>query len=92
VKVKGKEKMVSVFEVYDGDPPALRAQKDATREVFQKGVFEYHAGRFAEARALFDSVGAQELPDRPFEIYRERCDRSLKLGTVEGAGTDAERL
>ena len=88
VTVKGKQRLVSVYEVFDGDPPALAAQKNRTREVFEKGVFAYHAGDFAEARRLFDGVGALESPDPPFDIYRRRCERSLKLGTVEEAAVE----
>ena len=55
VRVKGKVELVSVYEVYDGDPPLLVDQKDRTRELFQKGVFEYHAGNFQEAMQLFES-------------------------------------
>lgn len=85
VTVKGKQRLVSVYEVFDGDHATLVAQKSHTREVFEKGVFAYHAGDFAAARRLFDGVGPLEHPDPPFDIYRRRCERSLKLGTVEDA-------
>ncbi len=90
VKVKGKGELVSVYEVYDGDPPDLVEQKNRTREVFQKGVFEYHAGNFAAARELFDSIGKLVKSDKPIDIYRQRCERSLKLGTLEGAPSESE--
>ena len=83
VTVKGKVELVSVYEVYDGDPPLLVDQKDRTRELFQKGVFEYHAGNFQGAMRLFESARNPHSPDRPIDIYRNRCRRSMKLGKIE---------
>jgi two-component system sensor histidine kinase ChiS len=85
VTVKGKQRLVSVYEVFDGDPAEIAAQKSATREVFEKGVFAYHTGRFAEARQLFEGLGQLKHRDQPIDIYRRRCERSLVLGTLEEA-------
>jgi len=85
VRLKGKTETVPVFEVFDADPPALAEMKMRIREGFERGVYEYHAGRFAEAAALFEDLSGQGAGDRPVEIYRERCARSMKLGSTEPA-------
>jgi two-component system sensor histidine kinase ChiS len=92
VKVKGKEEFVSVYEVFDGDPPGIIAQKKKTREVFEKGVYEYHAGNFATAYELFGSIREDEKSDTPLDLYCQRCRRSMKLGTVESMFASAGEM
>jgi two-component system sensor histidine kinase ChiS len=86
VRLKGKTDTVPVYEVFDADPPAIAEMKMRIREGFERGVYEYHAGRFATAAALFEDISKQGAKDRPVEIYRARCARSLKLGSAEPAG------
>jgi class 3 adenylate cyclase/FixJ family two-component response regulator len=88
VKVKGKTESVPVYEVFSADPPALAEMKNRIRGKFERGVYEYHAARFAAAAALFEEISVPGAQDRPVEIYRMRCERSLKLGTAEPAGED----
>lgn len=82
VRLRGKEEAVSVYEVFNGDAPHIREAKKRTREEFEKGVYDYHGGRFQEALRRFEAIRA-ERPDRPVEIYRQRCARAIKLGTAE---------
>jgi class 3 adenylate cyclase len=86
VKLRGKEQAVSVYEVFDADEPKVRALKRSTREEFEKGVYDFHAGRLAEALLRFESVAGQAPDDPPVEIYRLRCARAIKLGTTEELG------
>jgi two-component system sensor histidine kinase ChiS len=88
VKVKGKEESVSVYEVFDADPPELVEQKKRTREAFEKGVYEYHAGNFTSAYELFSGNRKGMRPDKPLSIYAQRCRRSMKLGAVEYLGEE----
>ena len=62
VRVKGKVEPVSVFEIYDGDPPDLRSRKDLVRASFERGLEAYYEKRYGDARALFVQVLAV-LPD-----------------------------
>ncbi len=87
VKLKGKEEAVSVYEVFDGDTPELKEWKKDTRETFERGVYDFHAGRFSDALSRFHDILHPGVPDRPIEIYRKRCMRALKLGgPAEEAG------
>jgi two-component system sensor histidine kinase ChiS len=73
VALKGKSESIPVYEVFDADPPRLFDQKAATKESFEKAVYEYHAKRFLEALAIFDALSAEKEPDTAVSIYRKRC-------------------
>jgi two-component system sensor histidine kinase ChiS len=83
VKLRGKEHAVSVYEVFDADEQKARELKKATREEFEKGVYDFHAGSFTEALSRFERIGGDAANDRPVEIYRLRCVRAIALGTKE---------
>jgi two-component system sensor histidine kinase ChiS len=83
IKLRGKENAVSVYEIFDADEPKVRELKRSTREEFEKGVYDFHAGRFTEALERLDIVAAKTPHDPPVEIYRRRCARAIKLGTME---------
>jgi len=83
VKIRGKEEPVAVYEVFDADPENLKELKKKTKEEFEKGVYDFHAGRIQEALARFLSVGGEAREDPPVEIYRLRCTRAIKLGSAE---------
>lgn len=73
VQVKGKLEMVSVFEVFDADPPDLRAGKQATKTMFERGLLHYYLGEISEAIALFESCLEQNPQDKVTQIYLTRC-------------------
>lgn len=77
---KGKTEAVPIYEIFEADPPALAESKMRIREEFERGAFEYHAGRAREAAAIFEGIIARGERDRPTEIYHERCLRSAERG------------
>ena len=77
VQVKGKSEMVSVFEVFDADPPHLRDGKLATKTIFEQGLVLYNMGEFEEARDLFDRCCRHNPGDRASTIYLERTRQAL---------------
>ena len=83
LRVRGKGEAVSVYEVFDGDEARSRDVKKKTREEFEKGVYDFHAGRFHEALARFNSMRDNENLDPPVEIYSRRCARAIKLGAAD---------
>ena len=85
VRLRGKEDTVPVYEVFNADPPELFERKKRTREAFERGVYEYHAGNFMSAAKLFDEIRDPAAPEKTIEIYLTRCGRSLKLGSAEPA-------
>ena len=83
LRVREKGEAVSVYEVFDGDEARSRDVKKKTREEFEKGVYDFHAGRFHEALARFNSMRDNENLDPPVEIYSRRCARAIKLGAAD---------
>jgi Adenylate cyclase, family 3 (some proteins contain HAMP domain) len=55
VKVKGKSRMVTVYEVFAADPPELRQKKLETKTMFEQALVFYNINRFAEATKLFSA-------------------------------------
>ncbi|MBD1919928.1 CHASE2 domain-containing protein [Microcoleus sp. FACHB-831] len=75
VKVKGKSEMVSVFEIFDADPPEVRESKLATKATFEQAVFHYYMHSFTEAAQLFQRCLEITPWDKVAQIYLERCQQ-----------------
>lgn len=75
VKVKGKSKPVTIYEVYDADPATEIILKDQTRQDFEKGFACYHQGRLDIAKSFFRQVLQVNTQDKPAWIYLERCEQ-----------------
>ena len=77
VKAKGKNKAVSLFEIFSADPPELREAKIATKEKFERAVLLYHGESFQEAARLFQECVDYHDGDRAARCYLERCHRQI---------------
>ena len=64
VSVVNRRRPVTLFEVYDEDPPALREAKHATLPFFAEAFGLFDAGDVAAARAAFERCAAL-LPGDP---------------------------
>ncbi|HAX80364.1 MAG TPA: guanylate cyclase [Cyanobacteria bacterium UBA11372] len=73
VKVKGKSEMVSVFEVFDADPPELKERKLITKAIFEEALVLYYMKKFSQAAELFADCLRQNPMDNVAQIYLERC-------------------
>ncbi|GAK54587.1 adenylate/guanylate cyclase [Candidatus Moduliflexus flocculans] len=56
VQAKGKSEPVTVFEVFNADPPNIIDAKLKTMVLFRQGFKLYHRTKFAEAQAMFTEV------------------------------------
>ncbi|MEG4582312.1 AAA family ATPase [Microcoleus sp. MON1_C5] len=81
VKVKGKSELVTVYEVFDAEPPEIKAGKLATLELFAEALEIYSEGKLAEAARLFAECWGQNQGDRVAKIYWERCQSTLRNRT-----------
>jgi len=73
VKVKGKSDYVTIYEVFDADPPELKAAKLATLPTFTEAMSFYLHNDYAAAAERF-TVCEQTCPkDTVVQIYLERC-------------------
>ncbi|EGK86803.1 GAF domain-containing protein [Microcoleus vaginatus PCC 9802] len=73
VKVKGKSKAVSIFEVFDADPPETYEGKVATRTLFEEALILYHLQKLRDAERLFAECLRRNPTDKAAQIYQQRC-------------------
>ncbi|MFO7031259.1 guanylate cyclase [Limnospira fusiformis CCALA 023] len=83
VKVKGKSTFVSVFEIFENDPPEIKALKLKNKTLFEKAVVLYHFNCFDQATEQFQAYLDLNPGDRAAEIYRDRCQQRSKGSTDE---------
>ncbi|MBD1812598.1 hypothetical protein H6F65_13010, partial [Microcoleus sp. FACHB-DQ6] len=80
---------VTVYEVFDCDPPEIKEGKLATLELFAEARAIYWEGKLAEAAGLFAECWRQNQGDRVAKIYWERCQRQALSPQSQTAMTDA---
>ncbi|MDB9313734.1 adenylate/guanylate cyclase domain-containing protein [Spirulina sp. CS-785/01] len=69
ILVKGKREPVGVYEIYDHDPPALKAFKTETKEQFEMAIQFYGMGKFKEAKAIFQELWGISSQDRVVWVF-----------------------
>ncbi len=75
VAVKGKTEKISVFEVFDADPPGIRAGKVATRAQFEQGLTLFQMKQFAQAKRMFADCLHRNPNDSVAKIYWQRTQQ-----------------
>jgi CHASE2 domain-containing sensor protein/class 3 adenylate cyclase len=75
VKVKGKSEMVTVYEVFDADPPEIKQAKLLTKTGFEQGVLLYNLGKFERAAEIFAQCLSSNFQDKVAQIYWQRCQK-----------------
>lgn len=78
VIVRGKNQPIVLYESFDFDPLPMQEKKIAYQADYQVAMFQYKAGNFAEARALFAECAAKCPEDNIPPIYIARCDYLLQ--------------
>jgi hemerythrin len=83
--VRGKQGTQSVYEVFNGDPPALRAAKRGTRRIFEEALAYFHLDDLITARERLSSYLATVPEDDAAYVYLERCETpAAGLGDQRG--------
>ncbi|HEY9301559.1 MAG TPA: adenylate/guanylate cyclase domain-containing protein, partial [Phormidium sp.] len=77
VKVKGKAEMVSVFEIFDADPPEIKEAKLATKTVFEQALIFYYLQNFSEAAQCFQDCLRINPLDKVIKTYLDRCRQQI---------------
>jgi len=81
VKVKGRNRPIHLFEIYDADPPEIRSIKEKTIDQFCQGQEFYFQQNFPEAISCFKEILTECPQDKPASIYLERsatyCEEGL---------------
>jgi adenylate cyclase len=92
VKVRGKTKPVTLWEVFDLDPPELLDYKLKIAVIFDEAISLYHSRQFEEAHELFLDCLTRNPRDRTAEFYAERCKLYMKMGDEEDWGAITRRV
>jgi predicted ATPase/class 3 adenylate cyclase/tRNA A-37 threonylcarbamoyl transferase component Bud32 len=71
--VKGKRQLITVYEVFDGDPDSLKQGKLATLTEFQQGVEQYDSGNPHLALTHFERCHEVAPLDPVTRYYLHRC-------------------
>lgn len=72
IKVKGKDELITVYEVFDADPENLKTAKLATLELFNQAMSFYNQKNFEQAQLLFIQCLASNPQDSVGKIYLTR--------------------
>ncbi|MBD2043870.1 AAA family ATPase [Microcoleus sp. FACHB-672] len=73
VNVKGKSQAITVYEIFEADPPALKAGKLNTLRLFTEALSLYNLKQFNKAAQLFEQCLRLNPGDKVVWIYRQRC-------------------
>lgn len=77
ITVKGKQKPVKVYEVFDVDAEDVRDAKQANAEFLQQAIKLYRMREFSQAVTLLQQC-QKALPEDPvIALYLERCEAAI---------------
>ena len=83
-RVRGKQDAQAVYEVFDADPPLMRAAKKRTCKRFEEALAYFYSGSPEKAQSRLVRC-LQEAPnDQPALVYLERCDEFMRTNHVQG--------
>jgi len=71
VKVKGRDKPVSVFEIYLADKPNVVEKKNLTKQDFALGIASYRRREFPEAQRIFEKILQINPEDKAAQYYKD---------------------
>lgn len=75
VQVKGKKERVSVFEIFETDPPPLQALKQQTKTLFEQAVILYNGNKIVSAYQLFKEIRQINSQDKAASFYIKMCEQ-----------------
>lgn len=84
VRIEGKDEPLELIDVYEGDSDAVRALKDRTKGMFERGIALCQEGRFFDARETFIEVIKVNRFDKAAKLYFYLCDEYYQKGASEG--------
>jgi class 3 adenylate cyclase len=83
VRVKGKKKPASIYEVYDMDPPDVVERKDMINARLESGIQLYFEGKLPDALEVFVSLQQIYPEDILIQLYIDRCKKYMEQGLPE---------
>lgn len=84
MRLKGRKQLVSLYEVFDCDPPPLAKTKLRDIEVFERAVGLYHMKKAPEAHPLILECLSNSSQDQAALYYLTRCQLYEENGAYDG--------
>ncbi|MGL4376766.1 MAG: adenylate/guanylate cyclase domain-containing protein [Microcoleaceae cyanobacterium] len=78
VKVKGKSIEVTIYEVFDADPPEIKEAKFATIDLFLEAFDFWRKQQYQQARYCFQECLLRNPSDTVAQIYLQYCHDILQ--------------
>ena len=92
VAVKGKNKAIKIFEVFDADLEKLKQLKIETLNDFKKAIKGYFEHNFENSLKLFSRINKINPDDKVAEIFINRCKKIIKEGWNPDLWDNVNRL
>jgi len=77
VKVKGKAKSVSLFEIFNGDDEEIRKSKSETKNDFETAIILFAKRRFEEASVIFQDIAEKNPNDYASALFLDRAKKFM---------------
>jgi len=78
VKVKGKAKSVSLFEIFNAEDDAVKELKEETKGEFETAILLFAKREFAEAEKLLQEVLARNPNDSTARLFLDRAQKFMQ--------------
>jgi len=83
VKVKGKDKALKIYDLYEGEPAAIRTLKAQTRSTFEQGIQHYFNRQFGQSAECFKQVLEVQESDVAAQYYLDKSVGYLVDGVTD---------
>jgi PAS domain S-box-containing protein len=78
VKVKGKSKYITVYEIMNADPQQMMKLKLKTLHNFEQGFMCFHNNMLEKAQRFFQQVLDINKDDKAAQVYFMRCQQRIQ--------------
>lgn len=80
VRVKGKKRPASIYELYDIDSTDIVERKDMINARLERGIQLYFEGKLPDALEVFVSLQPVYPEDMLIQLYIDRCKKHMEQG------------
>jgi len=80
VQVKGKQAALKIYECFDGDKPAIKAKKVATKTAFNQGITAYFSKEFEIADKYLSTVLIKNPSDYTAQLFYDKNKGFMENG------------
>ena len=83
VKVKGKDKALKIYDLYEGEFVVIRELKAQTKPIFEEGIVHYFDRQFGKAAECFKQVLEVQEEDLAAQYYLDKSVGYIVDGVAE---------